>query len=260
MLRLLCCVALIAISVQAKAATDPQAWLIGQSALCAPAIHTAEQRYKIPDGLLAAIARAESGRPITGMTDIRAWPWTIDADGNGLFLDSKAAAVAWVSQQKARHHYIDVGCLQVDLTLHPQAFASLDQAFDPTANADYAARYLAELYHTEAGANWNIAVGLYHSHTLSLAAAYRDQVAMVGKNIARGVLDPVPLFVRAVRQGTLRIPLGGGRSTPINVNRQPVLRARRRFSSCQIARILGPYLNASSGASQCMQAARSRQP
>ncbi len=165
----------------------PEEWVIEQSALCSSAIREAEQRHRLPSGLLDAIARAESGRPVTAMNDIRAWPWTIDADGEGLFLDGKAAAVAWVQQQRPRHRYIDVGCLQVDLTLHPKAFASLQEAFDPTANADYAARFLSDLYHSEAGGNWNVAVGLYHSHTAILAGAYRDRVAMVGERILHGV-------------------------------------------------------------------------
>lgn len=235
-------------------------WVIKQSALCNSAIREAEQRHRLPSGLLESIARAESGRPVTAMTDVRPWPWTIDADGEGLFLDSKAAAVAWVAQQTSRHKYIDVGCLQVDLALHPRAFGSLEEAFDPAANADFGARYLSELYRDEAGGNWNVAVGLYHSHSVSLAAAYRDRVAMVGARILRGVLEPVPLYVRAIRQGTLRVPLGSGKSTPINVNRQPAARSHRRLSACQIARILGPYLNAAGSGTRCTQVARSPGP
>ena len=233
-----------------------QIWVIKQSALCTLAIHDAERRYQLPSGLLEAIAKAESGRPATTMSDIRPWPWTIDADGEGLFLDGKAAAVAWVGQQRQHHKYIDVGCLQVDLTLHPGAFASLDEAFDPMANANFAARYLSDLYHREARRDWNIAVGLYHSHTVSLAAAYRDQVAVVGERILRGVLEPVPLFVRAIRRGTLRVPLSNGRSTPINVSRQPAAVSRRKLSACEIVDILGSYLNGSSGKNRCVQAAR----
>ena len=238
----------------------PEQWVIEQSVLCSSAIREAEQRHRLPTGLLDSIARAESGRPVTAMNDIRPWPWTIDADGEGLFLDSKAAAVAWVAQQTSRHRYIDVGCLQVDLALHPRAFGSLEEAFDPAANADFAARYLSELYRDEAGGNWNVAVGLYHSHTVGLAAAYRDRVAMVGARILRGVLEPVPLYVRAIRQGTLRVPLGSGKSTPINVNRQPAAHSHRRLSACQIARILGPYLNETGSGTRCTQAARSPGP
>jgi len=231
-------------------------WPVQQSVLCDAAIRTAESEYHLPPGLLGLIAKAESGRPITSMNDIRPWPWTINADGEGLFLDSKAAAVAWVAQQQSRRRFIDVGCMQVDLPMHPRAFASLEEAFDPGANARYAARYLSGLYRDEAGRNWDVAVGLYHSHTMSLAAAYRDRVAMQGDRILRGVLEPVPLYVRAIRQGTLRVPLGSGRSTPINVNRQPAGRAHRRMSSCQIAQVMGSYLNGS-GSSRCAQSRQS---
>jgi len=242
------CACLIAATIaRAEVNGDPAvpdiAWVRSQSALCETAIEVAERHYQLPPGLLASIARAESGRPVTAMTDLRPWPWTINADGNGLFLDSKAAAVAWVRLLQSHHRYVDVGCLQVDLPLHPQAFASLEAAFDPTANADYAARYLSSLYRNEAGRDWNVAVGLYHSHTTGLAAEYRDRVALVGGRILHGVLDPVPLYVRAIRQGTLHVPLGTGRSTPINLNRQPAARPHHRPTPCEVARILGPYLN-----------------
>jgi hypothetical protein len=238
-------------SVKSTPPVDTNAWEVEQSDLCAVAIQQAEQRYHLPHGLLIAIAKAESGRPITSVTDIRAWPWTIDADGEGLFLDSKPAAVAWVGSQIARHHYVDVGCMQIDLEYHPKAFASLEQAFDPGTNADYAARLLLDLYHGEAEGSWDLAAGLYHSHTALLAAAYRDRVAMVGADIERGTLVGVPLYVRAIRQGTLRLPLSGGRVALIDVHRQPARRSRHPYTVCQIEQILGSYLNGNQRASVC---------
>ena len=242
-------------SVSGKAPADTSVWVVAQSELCAAAAQQAEQRYQLPHGLLSAIAKAESGRPITSLADVRPWPWTIDADGTGLFLDSKAAAVAWVRTQITHHTFVDVGCMQVDLRYHPDAFASPEQAFDPVANADYAARLLLGLYHGEAGGSWDVAVGLYHSHTVWLAAAYRDRVAMIGSDIQRGTLTGVPLYARAIRQGTLRLPLTGGRVAMINVHRQPALRTRRSYSVCQIERILGSYLSGGLRASVCAAAA-----
>lgn len=235
---------------------DASDWDVQQSELCAAALRQAGARYHLPPNLLESIAKVESGRPITSLTDVRAWPWTIDADGTGLFLDSKPAAVAWMRQQARRHSYVDVGCMQVDLHYHPDAFASIDDAFDPTANADYAARLLLELYHGQAGGNWDIAVGLYHSQTPMLAADYRDRVAAIGAGVLHGVLHGTPLYVRAIRQGTLRLALGGGRSTLINVHRQPVARSRHPYTSCQIEVILGPYLNGSRRGGACVQASR----
>jgi Transglycosylase SLT domain len=218
-------------------------WTVRQSELCTTALLDAEQRYHLPPSLLASIAKAESGRPVTGAADIRPWPWTIDADGTGLFFDSKAAAVAWTRAQAPRHRFIDVGCMQIDLHYHPTAFASLENAFDPDANADYAARLLLELYRGDAGGSWDSAVGFYHSHTWLLASQYRDRVALIGADILHGTLMGVPLYVRAIRAGSLRLPLGGGQVTLINVHRQPTLRSRHPFTTCQVVAFLGPYLN-----------------
>jgi hypothetical protein len=244
-LRILTITCLLTLARVATAAPVPPAptWLVSQSALCQSAIATAEQKFGLPHDLLNSIAKVESGRPTSGMGDVRAWPWTIDADGQGLFLDSKAAAIAWVQQAQAtgQHHFIDVGCMQVDLPLHPGAFRSLDEAFDPVANADYAARYLTSL-RAEAHGDWNVAVGLYHSHTPELADDYRNRVAAVGAGIITGIGGPEPLYARAIRQGTLRLALAGGGMLMINLHRQPRLRPQRAMSRCQIAAILDPLL------------------
>ena len=228
---------------RASPAPPSDSWLAAQSALCATAVAAAEAKHGLPPGLLGTIAKVESGRPVAGLGDVRAWPWTIDADGQGLFLDSKAAAVAWVQQAQAsgQHRFIDVGCLQVDLPLHPAAFRSLDEAFDPGVNADYAARYLRSLQE-EAHGDWNVAVGLYHSHTPDLAAEYRNRVAAVGAGILTGIGGPEPLYARAIRQGTLRLALAGGGMLLVNLNRQPHTRSRRSISRCQVAAVLDPLL------------------
>ncbi len=67
-------------------------------------------------------------------------------------------AVAAVRAMQARGiQSIDVGCGQINLMHHPDAFASLEQAFDPQANAVYAARFLKELF-AQTG-DWNKAAG-----------------------------------------------------------------------------------------------------
>ena len=231
-------------------------WAAQQSDLCAVALRQAEWHDHLPPELLVSIARTESGRPITSRTDIRPWPWTIDADGTGLFLDSKAAAIAWLRPQALHHSFVDVGCMQVDLHYHPDTFRTLDEALDPAANADYAARFLVDLYRGEAGGSWDIAVELYHSRSSLLAAEYRDRVALIGADVLRGTLKGVPLYVRAVRQGTLRLPLGGGKVALINVHRQPARRSRHAFTTCQIEQILGPYLNGARRNTACVEATR----
>jgi soluble lytic murein transglycosylase-like protein len=66
---------------------------------------------------------------------------------------------------------IDVGCLQVNLMYHPEAFASLEAAFDPRGNANYAARFLNSLY--GGSKDWASAIAAYHSETPALGDAYR---------------------------------------------------------------------------------------
>lgn len=147
--------------------------------LCDAAIARAQRARDLPDGLLPALARVESGRPdAAGAT--RPWPWTIDVDGQGHFFATKAEAVAAVrALQDLGIQSIDVGCLQINLMYHPNAFASIEQAFDPTANAAYAARFLVALHARDD--DWTHAVASYHSETPSLGAAYRAKVMAIWK-------------------------------------------------------------------------------
>ena len=161
------------------------------------------------------------------------------------------AALAWMRDRAAQYTFVDVGCMQVDLHYHPGAFASLDDAFDPEANADYVARLLLTLHNGEAAGSWDVAVGLYHSHSAPLAAEYRDRVAMLGSHILHGTLKGVPLYVRTIRLGTLRLPLADSKTTSINVNRQPVRHSRHPFTKCQIERMLGPYLSDAAHRAAC---------
>ena len=181
---------------------DAAAAAVGPGRACRQAIATAEQDAGIPPRLLQAIGLVESGRTAADGTR-RPWPWTVDADGTGFFVPTKAAAIAGVRRLRARGaRSIDVGCLQVSLLHHPHAFASLDQAFDPAANARYAAGFLRRLF---AGTHdWAAAAAAYHSQTPALAAPYRRQVMAAWSGLgasppaaaaaipASGVLGGVP--------------------------------------------------------------------
>ena len=160
-----------------------------QGALCRAAIRAAETAASIPAGLLQAIGRVESGRrdPATGR--IAPWPWTINAEGRGQFFRTREEAIAEVRQLQARGvRIIDVGCMQVNLHHHPHAFASLEDAFDPTANARYAARFLSELQSTRN--DWVRAAGNYHSNTPERAEAYRAMVLAAWPEEQRRAADP----------------------------------------------------------------------
>ncbi len=142
---------------------------------CRQAISAAEADQSIPRQLLAAIGHVESGRadPVTGR--ISPWPWTVDVDGQGHYYANKQQAIAAVVAARARGvQSIDVGCLQINLMHHPNAFASLDQAFDPVENANYGALFLRQL-HDQIG-SWPQAAGAYHSQTPALGQAYERMV------------------------------------------------------------------------------------
>ncbi len=161
---------------QVRTATADVGQLIGnQGQLCARAIAREESRRGVPAQLLAAMSLVESGRrdPRTG--ELIAWPWTVTAEGRGRFYRGKSEAVAAVRRLRARGiRNIDVGCLQVNLLHHPDAFASLDQAFDPGRNTAYAATYLDDL--RASTRTWGRAVGRYHSATRKHSGRYRAKV------------------------------------------------------------------------------------
>jgi hypothetical protein len=174
--------------------------------LCRAAIQAVEREAGLPAHLLMAIARVESNRrdPETGA--FHPWPWTINAEGRGQYLPTKAAAIAEVRALQARGvRSIDVGCLQVNLRHHPDAFADLDAAFDPLTNARYAARFLTELNATRN--DWLRAAGAYHSQTPEFSEPYRARVAAAWASEQGNPHPPVAL---AAAPPAMRAAPGGG--------------------------------------------------
>lgn len=141
---------------------------------CRIASSQAEKVLRIPEGFLYAISRVESGKT-DAQGRLSSWPWTIMANGVGHYYDSKGDAVAAATEfRNAGTMSIDVGCLQVNLQQHPDAFHSLDEAFDPTSNALYAGRFLNQM-HDKMG-SWPRAAAAYHSQTPGLGAPYQWKV------------------------------------------------------------------------------------
>jgi len=169
------CIALLgvaSVSLPAAAQTDT---LIEGAKLCTRQMPRYEREYGIPTHLLSAIASTESGRYHKGLKITVPWPWTINVEGKGYYFDSKQEAIAAVKRYRAQGaRSIDVGCMQVNLLHHPEAFASLDQAFDPATNVAYAASFLRSLYEEEK--SWKTAAKHYHSKTPSRGTAYAGNV------------------------------------------------------------------------------------
>jgi hypothetical protein len=142
---------------------------------------------------MAAIGRVESGRRDSGTGEVGAWPWTINAEGEGSFFENKADAIKAVLGLQARGvHSIDVGCMQVNLLQHPTAFPNLDMAFEPEVNADYAARFLVQL-HNQTG-DWVKATAGYHSGNPWEGNPYAAKVTAVWPEEQRKAgLNPPPI-------------------------------------------------------------------
>jgi soluble lytic murein transglycosylase-like protein len=183
LLALIACLAAAPVAAQ----TDP--WTA-----CARAIAAAERSAGIPAGLLLAIARVESGRAAPG-GGVAPWPFAINADGSGRYPESKAAAIAEVEALRGRGiRSVDVGCMQVNLFHHPNAFPDLDAAFDPPRNVAYAVRVLREL-HARTG-NWSDAVAQYHSGEPGRGLAYHSRVRIA--RVAGGTLLSSPAVLRGL--------------------------------------------------------------
>jgi hypothetical protein len=186
--------AMLALCLPAVGQTNPLPVATSQGLLCRSAVAMAERSNGIPPHLLAAIAHVESGRrdPQTGT--VHPWPWTANAEGQGFYYETKTEAVAAVRAMQARGiQSIDVGCGQINLMHHPNAFPNLDAAFDPVANAGYAARFLKELF-AQSG-DWNKATAMYHSATPDIGAEYQHRVMAVlpEEQQLAGLAGPTPL-------------------------------------------------------------------
>lgn len=161
-------------------ATDPKPWP-QPWVVCELAALRVEATQKLPRALLASVALAESGRYIRATGKTHSWPWTINAEGRAYYLPNKQTAV-----RKARElldqgiRSMDIGCMQVNLRYHPDAFASLEDAFDPLTNMGYAALFLSRLSN-QAG-SWPKAIGRYHSESPALNRPYFAKVIRIWEN------------------------------------------------------------------------------
>ena len=139
----------------------------------------------IPPGLVRAVALAESGRWLAERGYSQAWPWTVTAGPDSFFLASKQDALRKVRELQATgRSNIDVGCMQVNLGYHGEAFASLDEALEPASNVAYGARYLKRLRIQTR--SWARATARYHSNDPDRGMAYRDKVYRLWQELRHG--------------------------------------------------------------------------
>ncbi|MEX0351069.1 MAG: transglycosylase SLT domain-containing protein [Paracoccaceae bacterium] len=152
------------------AATPATAYQPQQAAIaCDRAAVGAAQKYGVPETVMLAITRVETGRDKDGT--LTPWPWAINIGGKGYWFQSRHEAQRFVFKHfmdGARN--FDVGCFQINYRWHGNKFRSIEDMFDPDKNADHAARFLLEL-HREFG-DWTATAGAYHSRTPWRAQQY----------------------------------------------------------------------------------------
>lgn len=191
--------------------------MASDSSPCLDATTAAEARYPVPKGVLAAIARIESGRAADSGGRAVPWPWTVNAAGVPLYLDTKADAVMTVRDLLIGGEInIDIGCMQVNLSWHGDSFRTLEDVFDPASNVDYAARHLIDLYNQEG--DWLNAIGRYHSGDADRKLAYLQRLgAAMGGRLPPGappvstverMESPTDRAATALAAGQVNIALG----------------------------------------------------
>ena len=125
---------------------------------CTPYIQRAEKKYKIPRGLLMAIAMVESGK------NGRPWPWALNVGGEGIYPATYEEATRYLRQNDGTARPdVAVGCMQVYVAYHGKKFSAPEWMLHPEYNVAYAAQLLRKLYATHG--NWTEAVAFYHAST-----------------------------------------------------------------------------------------------
>ncbi len=164
------------------------------AALIAPSAHAAdvcgriaaqqERAENVPPGLVRAVALAESGRWLPKRGQSLAWPWTVTSGRDSFYLPTKAAALAKVRElQAAGRRNIDVGCMQINLIYHGDAFRSLEEALDPESNVAYGTKFLKTLRLETR--SWARATAHYHSRHPARGRAYRARVFRLWQELRR---------------------------------------------------------------------------
>lgn len=148
---------------------------ISDSEYCSRYFKPYESTFQMPQNLLRAISVTESGRWFKSVNKSVAWPWTINVQGKGYYYPSKREAISAVEAFQAKGiESIDVGCMQINLKYHPNAFTNLEQAFEPRYNVGYAAVFLKRNY--DRFNNWKTAVKRYHNSDPRLGKRYISRV------------------------------------------------------------------------------------
>lgn len=140
--------------------------------ICDAAASRAAFDHDVPEYVMRAMARVDTGRTQDELT--QPWPWTVTMEGRGVWFETEQEARHYVFRKFRRGaRRFSVGCFQLDYTTHAEGFTSLEEMMDPHRNAQFAARELKALFETTG--NWTTAVGSFRTSELSERAEYQAQ-------------------------------------------------------------------------------------
>lgn len=139
-----------------------------------------EEKHNLPKHLLRSISAVETGRWHSQSQLYFFWPWAVNQGGRAYYYATKEEAIAGVKKMLEKGlTSIDIGCMQINLHHHSDAFINLDQAFEPKDNIEYAAYFLKRNYHKYY--NWFQAIASYHSQT-EIGKSYAEKVLKIRSN------------------------------------------------------------------------------
>lgn len=155
---------------------------IAESLRCSRLFTYFEKKHRIPLDALHSISLRESSKKHSKHNIRIVWPWAVNVEGQSHYFDNKIQAVAFVKYQLlAGKTNIDVGCMQINLRAHPNAFKTIEHAFDPIKNVAYGAEFLRSKY--DQLGNWVHAIAHYHSATEALGSKYSQDVVRIANNM-----------------------------------------------------------------------------
>jgi hypothetical protein len=173
MLWVLCLAGMVGLSLAAGAETA-KATSVDWAHGCMPYIPEAEAYYKLPTGILQAVALTESGQ------DGQPYPWALNIGGQAYIAPSyeEAARALRLPDGRPRED-VAVGCMQIYMHYHLKKFVEPEWALHPIYNIWYGASYLRELANLYG--DWPSAIAHYNG---SDPAAQRTYLCMVANRLA----------------------------------------------------------------------------
>lgn len=174
---------LVLSSAKAYAKFDKE---LQESRKCSSAFSYFEQKYRLPPNSLHPISLHETAKKHSKHDIVIVWPWTVmnNQEGKGYHFKTQQEAVRYAREQfMLGNNNLDVGCMQINLKHHPEAFSSLSNAFSPRKNVSYGAYFLSE--NLKKLGSIDKAIGRYHSATEELAKKYHSNVIKIKQNMSQ---------------------------------------------------------------------------